>query len=262
MTVMSYISALKAILKLVGVKLNQDSVLLGSLTRACKLCNDQVSIRLPVRRGLLGMLIGAVDILYGSNNWQPYLSIMYKALFSTVYFGLFRVGELMMSLHIVKAVDVHIGTNKDKLMFILHTSKTHNRGVKPQIIKIDGEHNNKIRQNSWNKQAICPFALLKSYVQKRKKFLTENEQFFVFKDCTPVTLYHFRHTLQALLKACHITHPERYCSSSFRSGHTNDMMEAGVSVENDQEIRALEVNYNLYISAYINYHVFHILQGW
>ena len=143
-TVRSYISTLQAILKLVGVKLNQDSVLLGSLTRACKLCNDQVSIRLPVRRGLLGMLIGAVDILYGSNNCQPYLSVMYKALFSTAYFGLFRVGELMMSPHVVKAVDVHIGTNKDKLMFILHTSKTHNRGVKPQIIKIDGEHNNKI----------------------------------------------------------------------------------------------------------------------
>ena len=41
------------------------------------------------------------------------------------------------SQHVVKAKDVHIGINKDKLMFVLHSSKTHGKGTKPQIVKIN-----------------------------------------------------------------------------------------------------------------------------
>ena len=62
--------------------------------------------------------------------------ILYRAIFLTAYYGLFRIGELTDSAHAVKAEDVHVGVNKDKPMFVLHTSKTHNRGSKPQIIKI------------------------------------------------------------------------------------------------------------------------------
>ena len=70
---------------------------------------------------------------------QPYLLALYKAMYVTAYYGLFRVGELTLSEHVVKAVDVHQGKNKDKLLFVLHTSKTHTRESKPQTITISGE---------------------------------------------------------------------------------------------------------------------------
>ena len=131
-------------LKMVGVRIHPDSVLLTSLTRACRLCNDHVTVRLPVRIGLLTVMLKALqDVFVGE---QLYLISLYRALFITAYYGLFRIGELTESPHIVKAVDVQIGVNKDKLMFILHTSKMHGLESKLQIIKIDGIQQEKEKQ--------------------------------------------------------------------------------------------------------------------
>ena len=54
----------------------------------------------------------------------------------TAYYGLFRIGELTFSEHAVRAKDVHVGTNKKKMLFVLHSSKTHDKGSKPQLIKV------------------------------------------------------------------------------------------------------------------------------
>ena len=64
---------------------------------------------------------------------QMYLLILYQAIFITLYFGLFRIGELTAASgnHAVLAKDIHIGRNKNKLMFVLHTSKTHSCIWKP-----------------------------------------------------------------------------------------------------------------------------------
>ena len=52
-TIRSYISAIKSVLQKDGVELNQDQFLLTSLTRACKLKNDRVQTKLPIRMRLL-----------------------------------------------------------------------------------------------------------------------------------------------------------------------------------------------------------------
>ena len=136
-TIKSYISAIKSELWDIGVELSTDDTLLGSLTRACKLRNDHVCMRMPIRHSLLMVLLATLDRRFRSP--QPYLRILYKALLATTYFGLFRVGEVTLSKHVIKAVDVHVGINKNKLLFMLHSSKTHNHGMKPQIIKIAEE---------------------------------------------------------------------------------------------------------------------------
>ena len=118
-----------------GVKLNYDQTLLTSLTKACRLVNDQIRTRLPIQRDLLGVIIKQVNKYFGDKN-QNYLRILYKTLFSTAYFGLFHVGELTTSDHPVLARDVHIGVNKRKIMFILRTSKTHWKNTRPQSVKI------------------------------------------------------------------------------------------------------------------------------
>ena len=89
---------------------------------------------------------------------------------------MFRIGEVTASDHIVKAKDVHIAVNKDKLLFILRTSKTHSKGTKPQIIKIEGirrTNDSGIRdlvRNSNTAPLICPFQLLKEYLAIRPSY--------------------------------------------------------------------------------------------
>ena len=124
-TVKSYISAIKAVLLQVNVRLQEDRVLLTSLTKACRYRNDSILIHLPIQKGVLAMILEKIKELFAA---QPFL----LNLFSTAYFGLFRVGELTTGDHPVLARDVHIGINKKKMLFLLRTSKTHWKDSKPK----------------------------------------------------------------------------------------------------------------------------------
>ena len=67
---------------------------------------------------------------------QPYLGHLYKALFSTAYFGLFQVGELTTGSHPVMVKDVHVGRNKRKIFKIFCTSETHGEYSHLKSIKL------------------------------------------------------------------------------------------------------------------------------
>ena len=138
LTIRSYISAVKSVLREDNVIVNEDRYLLTSLTKACKYKNDQVRIRLPIQKGILNMLFDELlDIL----DQQPYLMTLYRAMFASAYYGLLRVGEIASGEHPVKAVDVHVGLNKRKIMFMLRTLKTHWKDVKPQVVKVTSMSN-------------------------------------------------------------------------------------------------------------------------
>ena len=191
-TIKSYISAIKSVLSKDGVSINENRFLLSSLTKACKITNDRVKTILPIRKGLMQLLLDTVPQLY--NNPQLYLVTLYQTMICTAYFGLFRVGEIAWLDHTVKAADMHIGVNKDKVMFVLHTSKTHGRDRKPQIIKIDSEIiQSKSTKTVTSEREIGPFALLRTYTKVRKKFITINEPFFRWFKFTlkpPYTITH------------------------------------------------------------------------
>ena len=239
-TVKSYVSVLRAILKIDNIKLSPDSVLLTALTRACRKWNDKIRIILPIRKSVLLVLLITLDKVFDDNP-QPYLVSLYKAMFSTAYFGLFRIGEITQSPHVVKAKDVHIATNKNKIMMLLHSSKTHDKSSKPHIIKLVGQiiAESAVPGSSQNTQsissAVCPFRLLKDYLSHCKGYKSDTEQFFVFRDCLPVQPQQFRHMLQKLLKLARFE-SHRYNSSSFRAGRATDMMEAGVPIDTIQKL--------------------------
>ena len=133
-----------------------------------------------------------------------YLLIMYRALLSTAYFGLFRVGELTLSDHVIKVQDVKIAQNKDKVMFRLRTSKTHWQDKAPQIVKISIDKCVKTIKNTENNRmsAIktwCPFQLLRDYINIRKRSRMDDEQFFVFRDKSPVKPMHLLNMLRKTL---------------------------------------------------------------
>ena len=105
-TVKSYISTIKAVLREDDVVIDDNLLLLSALTKACRLRNDRVRTRFPIRKGLLLLLLSKIPDAYDSP--QPYLVTLYTALFTSMYFGLFRIGELIKSNHVVKVNDVQL----------------------------------------------------------------------------------------------------------------------------------------------------------
>ena len=126
-TIKSYISAIKAILLENNIDINEDRFLLNSLIRACKLTNDKVRVRWPISQALLDVIIQEINTKY-EDEGQAYLARLFKAIFASAYFGLLRIGEVASSgSHPILARDVQIATNKKKIMFILRSSKTHEK---------------------------------------------------------------------------------------------------------------------------------------
>ena len=170
---------------------------------------------------------------------QPYLSILYQALFATAYYGLFRVSEITKSNHILLVQDVHSAINKKKLLFILRSSKTHNKSNKPQLIKITSEAKNiegKNRNEHQTRQTtFCLYDLINNYISCRPGFASCTEQFFVFSDKSPLHPYHMRSTLKLLLKTSGFQ-DTAYSMHSLRIGHCSDLLAMGLSVETIKKI--------------------------
>ena len=230
-TIKSYMSAIKAVLKDDGVDINEDRFMLAAITKCCSFHNDCITTRLPIQRGVLEILVNQLSSTYEK---QPYLEALYKALFVTAYFELFRVGELTKGNHPVCAKDVHVGYNKKKLMFVLHTSKTHWHNNSPQIIKISSTSLRKSRTDDQEK--CCPFLLLQRYLDFRKPaYHTLKEQFFIFRDRNPVTSQNFRSVLKTTLEQSGFNY-QLYNCSSFRSGRAVDLVRKNVSVESVRKL--------------------------
>ena len=146
-TVKSYISAIRAVLKTNQIDIAEDQFLITSLTKACRLKNDCVKTRLPITKDLLAALLKQTNKFY-KNKGQRYLRVLYQAILSTAYYGLFRVGELTSGSHPVLARKVFIASNKKKFSFVLETSKTHWKNNKPQTIKISSQKYKKGTKNN------------------------------------------------------------------------------------------------------------------
>ena len=219
-SVKSYISAIKRTLIDDGYPWDDTKVLLTSLTRACKYVNDKVFTRLPIQCGLLELLLFAMERKFVKDA-QPYLLDMYQALFALGYYGLMRVGELTLSPHTLKARDVHMGVNKEKILLVLYSSKTHGLESKPQRIKITSNKGDEVKPIA--QRHFCPFMLVNNYIENRREIQDENEPFFIFNDGTPVKAQQARSLLRLLIK--HLGLNERlYNMHSLRIGRTNDLI--------------------------------------
>ena len=133
-TLRCYISAIKHILTIANYTWNDDKVLLSVIVRGCKLKNDVQKVRLLIHFSLLELILFELDRLYGNN--QPYLQLLYRAMFTIAYYRLMRISKIADSNHTLLAKDVHIGQNKNKILLVLHSSKTHGKESMPQKIKI------------------------------------------------------------------------------------------------------------------------------
>ena len=229
-TIKSYVSALKAILRDDKIEINEDKYLLSSLTKACVYHNDVAVVRFPIRKPMLDALLHSVDHLFlcESRN-QPYLATLYKAMFATAYYGMFRVGEIAKGTHRILARDVHIGVNKQKILFMLRTSKTHWKNTVPQSVKITSTRIN-FSNDSNRVKLFCPYKLLMDYLHVRDKYKTDSEPFFIFHGGEPVSPGHINRILKGVLKDGGFG-PSKYSMHGMRSGRAEDLLRLGLSVE-------------------------------
>ena len=209
--------------------------MINSLTKACKLINDQIKTRLPIEKSMLGSILWQADKTYKD---QPYLRSLHKTLISTAYFGLFRLGELALGEHPVLARDVHISFNKRIILFILRTSKTHWKNMRPQTITVSLTRcKRSVRNTNKNNNSTevenpcpCPYELLREYFVLRGPYCNDRDPFFVYSDGSPVTPEQFRKCLKSLIKLAGFK-DDLYSVHSLRMGHAVDLLKLGVLVE-------------------------------
>ena len=138
-----------------------------------------------------------------------------------------RISELTLSDHTVKARDVHMGINKEKILIILYTSKTHSKANRPQKIKIISNRSEKT--GSYATRHFCPFRFLNEYIVQRGSIDEETEPFFVFRDKTPVKPEDARILLRNILTRLGLD-PNLYGMHSLRAGRTSDLVNFGYSI--------------------------------
>ena len=170
---------------------------------------------------------------------QIYLGTLYKAIFITAYYGLLRIGEVAKGDHPVLTRDVRIGINKKKLLFILRTSKTHNKSDIPQTVKVTSSDQLPTKQEQERKRQadprFCPYNLLREYLLLRPAYVNDTEQFFVFRDRSPVKTAILSRTLKNILHGCKIDN-SKFSFHGFRAGRGVDFLKLGVSVETIKKI--------------------------
>ena len=145
---------------------------------------------------------------------------MYKAMFAMAYYGLFRIGELASGEHTVKASDIHIGVNKEKILIFLYSSKMHQKGGKPQKVKISAdkpEISVKVKQRHF-----CPFNLVVNFLRIRGNYRSVSDQFFMFNDGQPVAQRNVRLVLAQLISKLGLN-PKIYSFHSMRAGRASDL---------------------------------------
>ena len=226
-TVRSYICAIRAVLRDDGITLNEDKFLLKAITRACKLKNDTVRTRLPIKKNMLKIIVDTT-FKYFHEKGQDYLKVLFPCLFITAYFGLFRIGELTHSPHTIKVVDVNIAANKQKLLFILRSSKTHGKYTKPQMVKISSTKSNDYKAPEC-KDSLCPYQWLRDFLSVRPDYNSEQESFFVFSDRSPIYPQQARYTMKKILKLAGFDH-KYYSFHGYRSGRASDLLRMNVRI--------------------------------
>ena len=224
-TVKLYVSAIKKTLVMDVYKWKDNEVLLSSLARACKIKNDMVRTRLPIHGNFLEMLFFEIQRIY-RRKCQPFLEKLYLALFALGYYGLMRVGELTQGPHEVKAKNVHLAMNKDKILVVLYSSKTHSKANRPQKIKVTASKDG----NADKIRNVCPFKILEEYIKVRGSYLHDEEQFFIFKDHSPVTADQTRKLLRFMLTNFGLE-ADLYDMHSLRIGRASDLIRMNFSIK-------------------------------
>ena len=148
----------------------------------------------------------------------------------TAYYGLLCVGEITKSRYNIKARDLLIADEKQKVQIYLRSSKFHNESSSPQIIEIDvfgGDINPK---NYLLIPKYCPFKMISNYTEERGPCDDEDEPLFIFSNRFTAPAQNFRRVLHRAIASNGLNH-KLYNWHSLRSGRVRDLEQSGAEIE-------------------------------
>ena len=180
-TLKSYFSAIKKILLQIDYELDVNKLLLHTLTKACRIVNNRVQTRLPIKQNLLELILFEVQRVFKN---QFYLEKLYTAVLLIMYYSMLRIGEVTAGPHVLKAANVDMGRNKNKILLVLYSSKTHSKESRPQQIKIAETIQNCKKLNN---KFFCPFSAIRNFMILRGGYQNDQEQFFILSYRSPLT---------------------------------------------------------------------------
>ena len=146
----------------------------------------------------------------------------------TAYYGLFRVSEIVEGPHVIKFIDVHANNDKNKILFVLWTSKTHKISRKSQVVKIMAVD---AKESIWptDSTSYCPCKVIMDYLKVRPSKNRE-KQLFIFRNGDPVKPEHFRLMLRKTITKLGLE-AKLYNTYSFCIGRAKDLAKMGWSVK-------------------------------
>lgn len=219
-TVSSYMSAIRYKLRKDGVEIPDKNFEIASIIRTCKLKNDQVRYRCGLTKNMTEELIAATKKLL-LDKGQTYLFYLYRAIFLTAYYGMFRIGELGDSPHALKVADVKESRNKAKFLLILRSSKTHGKGDHPHTVNIP-----QVVDINFSENLFDPYVALADFQARRPQACN----FFVFADGSPVKVEQIRAMFKRVLKLANFD-PEIFDFHSYRVGRATELLANSVPFE-------------------------------
>lgn len=214
-TITSYISGLSFYHKINGWYNISDLFIIRKLLEGCRRMRPSVDCRAPISIKMLQNLC----TLLSSVTFNEYEATLFKALFTTAYFGMFRVGELTVtgSKGCVDVDNVSIRRDGKLVSICLKYTKTNQYG-NPIIVRIPCEEND----------IICPVCNMKNFLAVRPKV---QGPLFVHSNMKGVTRYQFAAVLKKCVEKSQFN-SHAIKTHSFRIGRATQLAIMGVSDEN------------------------------
>ena len=152
------------------------------------------------------------------------LALLFKTIIITGYYGLFRVGKLT---HAIKLADIKEAWNKEKILILLCSSKTHSVCNQPQTVDILPLSDDLERWN--NREKYCPYRMLKKYSKLRPKTI-KHHQFFISSNKSEVKADHVCVILRKIIAKMGLD-SSNYDTHSLHIGRVTDLFRMGVPVD-------------------------------
>ena len=202
-TISTYISAISFKCKVSGMDDPTQRFVVRKMLSGIHRVDKRTDPRRPITPSILNRVILALPFVC----FSKYESLLFASLFSTSYFGFFRVGELVQSTtsslgHALLACNIKMLSHTDCLQIYVPHSKVDQQG-KGVAINL-----------SSNGSAICPVNNTKAFLAVRPNI---SGTFFCHSSGQPVTHYQFVSVLKKAFWAANID-SKCYSSHSFRIG--------------------------------------------
>lgn len=217
-TILTYMSAISAYHKLRGFDDPCKNYFISRLLSGVKKLKPDIKSLKPINKDLLH---GMIDVL----RWAveaPYDRLMYKTVMLFMYYGCFRVGEILvtgnMANHTLRRenIELIIANGQVQSLLLTLTSYKHHQGKSCQLKLAKGRI-----------QEYCPVDMFIQYVRHCTGKLG-----YVFRklDGSPVDRSDLVRVLKLCLDLLGIEN-SRYNCHSFRIGRTTDLALVGVPAE-------------------------------